>query len=77
MFGAELEKWINVLFAVAFFALFGLTERKRAMYRRLFWAVVKPFDLKPHVDQEASAIVFEPGPAVNPCTIDSTNVTTS
>ena len=77
MFGFELEKWVNVLLAVAFFALFGLTERKRAMYGRIFWAAVKPFGLKPHVDPEASAIVFEPGSAVNPCTIDSTNVTTS
>ena len=77
IFDFEFNQWINVLFAVAFFALFGLTEGKRAVYRGLFWAVVKPFGLKPHVDSEASAIVFETGPAVNHHTIDSTKVTTS
>lgn len=41
------NQWIGPVWAVIFFALFGLTEDARMRYKSIFWAVMKPFGLKP------------------------------
>ena len=71
VFGIEVDHWINVIFAVTFFILFGITERKRAWYRSIFWRVMRPLGLKARVDPVASDIVFGSGPMSNPVTVDT------
>ena len=66
-FSARFYQWVNPIFALAFFLLFGLTEQKRSWYRSIFWRVVKPFGFRPRVDPVASSIAFGsgPGPIIN------------
>ena len=71
VFTIRFSQWINSIFAVAFFILFGITEQKRAWYRSIFWKVVRPFGLKPRVNPATSNIVFGPGPPVNSATGDT------
>ena len=58
IFTVKFDEWINPVFALAFFLLFGLTETKRAQYRILFSKVTKTFGLTHRESAEASAIVF-------------------
>ena len=62
IFEVRFYQWINPVFALAFFLLFGLTEQKRSWYRSIFWRAVKPFGLRPRVDPVASSIAFGSGP---------------
>ena len=71
VFSIRLSQWINPIFAVAFFLLFGITEQKRAWYRSIFWKVMRPFGLKPRVDPVTSDVVFGSGPVVNSTTNDN------
>ena len=66
-FSIRFAQWVNPIFALAFFLLFGLTEPKRSWYRSIFWSAVKPFGFRPRVDPVASSIVFGsgPGPIIN------------
>ena len=71
VFNIRFDQWINPIFAVAFFLLFGITEQKRAWYRSIFWKVMRPLGLKPHVNPVASGVVFGSGPVVNSTTNDT------
>ena len=75
VFSVEFSQWINPIFAIAFFLLFGITEQKRAWYRSIFWKIMRPLGLKPHVTLVASDIVFGSGPIVNPAVDDSQGTT--
>ena len=67
IFEVRFYQWINPIFALAFFLLFGLTEQKRSWYRSIFWRAVKPFGFRPRVDPVVSSIAFGsgPGPIIN------------
>ena len=71
VFSIRFDQWINPIFAVAFFLLFGTTKQKRAWYRSIFWKVMRPFGLEPRVDPVASDVVFKSGPMVNSATNDN------
>ena len=62
IFEVRFYQWINPVFALAFFLLFGLTEQKRSWYRSIFWRAVKPFGSRPRVDPVVSSIAFGSGP---------------
>ena len=68
VFSIRLYQWVNPIFAIAFFLLFGTTKQKRGWYRSIFWKVMRPFGLKPRVDPVASDVVFGSGPMVNSAT---------
>ena len=61
----RVEQWTGFVLAVAFFLLFGLTRRKRAQYRNVFWKVMNPFGIRPDTDVVASSIAFKPGTVNN------------
>ena len=61
----RVEQWNGFVLAVAFFLLFGLTRRKRAQYRNVFWKVMNPFGIRPDTDVVASSIAFKPGTVNN------------
>ena len=65
VFTIRLDQWVNPIFAVAFFLLFGITEQKRTWYWSIFWKIMRPFGLKPRADPVASDVVFGSGPMVN------------
>ena len=67
IFEVRFYQWINPVFALAFFLLFGLTEQKRSWYRSIFWRAMKPFGFRPRVDPVVSSIDFGsiPVPIVN------------
>ena len=65
IFTIRFDQWINPIFAVVFFLLFGLTKQKRAWYKGLFWMSIKPFGVKPCIHPIDSTIVFVPGPMSN------------
>ena len=69
------NQWVCPIFAVAFFLLFGTTKQKRAWYRSIFWKIMLPLGLKPHVTLVASDIAFGSGPIVNPAADDSQGTT--
>ena len=71
VFNFGFDQWVNPIFAVAFFILFGTTKQKRDWYRSIFWRVMRPFGLKPRVDPVASEVVFGSGPIVNSATNDT------
>ena len=68
VFSIRFDQWVNPIFAIAFFLLFGTTKQKRDWYRGIFWKVMRPFGLKPRVDPVASDVVFGSGPMVNSAT---------
>ena len=43
----ELTRWLPVLCAFLFFALFGFAEEAKKHYKSAFWAVLKPFGVHP------------------------------
>ena len=47
VFDIRFYQWVNPIFAVAFFLLFGTTKQKRAWYRSIFWKAMRSFGLKP------------------------------
>ena len=60
------SQWSCPFTALVFFALFGLTEQKRAQYRDLFWKVLKPFGLiSPRTNLIVSSMRFGSGPMVS------------
>ena len=65
VFNIRFDEWVNPIYAVVFFLLFGITEQKRAWYRSIFWKIMRPLGLKPRVDPVASDIVFGSGLMVN------------
>ena len=65
IFEIRFNQWINPILAMTFFLLFGLTQRKRAQYRCVFWKVMKPFGIRPDTDVVASTIAFKPGTVNN------------
>ena len=60
VFAVRWDEWINVLFAVVFFALFGLTGEARARYKAAFWKVVGLTGLRPRAapKSELSDVMF-------------------
>ena len=52
------SQWSCPLTALVFFALFGLTEHKRAQYRKLFRKIMRPLGLIPRANSVASIIRF-------------------
>ena len=52
------SQWSCPFTALVFFALFGMTEHKRARYRKLFWKITKPLGLIPRANSVASIIRF-------------------
>ena len=58
----ELCQWGNPLLALAFFALFGFTAQKRAMYKCIFWKIFKLLGVSPREKSEEnmSEVVFAP-----------------
>ena len=71
VFSVRFDQWVNPIFAVAFFLLFGITEQKRAWYRNIFWKVMRPFGLEPRVNPTGSDIVFGSQPMANSATGDT------
>ena len=67
IFNIRFFQWVNPIFALTFFLLFGLTEHKRSWYRSIFWKAMKPFGFKSRVDPVVSSIAFGsgPGPIIN------------
>lgn len=66
-FSIRWDEWINPMFALVFFLIFGLTEEARGMYRSAFFVVLRVFGYERNVKPERSAIAFEsfqvnPGP---------------
>ena len=68
-FSLYIGLWSDVVKALGFFALFGLTAQKRDLYKTIFW---------PRTDQKASALVFATRdfPPVTSLTIDETTGST-
>ena len=64
IFTVEFDLWVNLVFAIAFFFIFGTSQQKRAWYRSIFWKAMRLLGYKPSrgVDPVASAIVFGSGP---------------
>lgn len=58
-FEVRWDEWINVLLAVVFFALFGLTEEAINKYRAAFSAIARRLGYSPGIKAEASAVVFD------------------
>lgn len=53
------NEWVNVFFALIYFALFGLTVEARAKYRRAFHLAIRPTGLKlTAADSELSTVNF-------------------
>ena len=52
------SQWSCPFTALVFFALFGLTEQKRAQYRKLFWKIMEPLGLIPRMNPITSIIQF-------------------
>ena len=52
------SQWSCPFTALVFFALFGMTEHKRAQYRKLSWKIMKPLGLIPRANSVASIIRF-------------------
>ena len=75
VFNIRFSQWVNPIFAVAFFLLFGTTKEKRDWYRSIFWKIMLPLGLKPHVTLVESDIAFGSGPIVNPAADDSQGTT--
>ena len=71
VFSIRFDQWVNPIFAVVFFLLFGTTKQKQDWYRSIFWKVMQPFGLEPRVDPVASDVVFGSGPMVNSATNDT------
>ena len=63
-YAMELCQWGNPLLAFAFFALFGFTAQKRAMYKCIFWNILKPFGVSPRErsKENISEVVFAHNP---------------
>lgn len=66
-FSIRWDEWINPMFALVFFLIFGLTEEARGMYRSAFFVVQRVFGYERNVKPERSSIAFEsfqanPGP---------------
>ena len=68
VFSVRFNQWVNPIFAVAFFLLFGTTKQKRDWYWSIFWKVMRPFGLQPRIDPVASDVVFGSGPMFNSAT---------
>lgn len=56
------SQWLSPLFAVVFFALFGLTEKNRLWYREMFRKLMKPFGFTFCQNPTASTFIYCPGP---------------
>ena len=58
-FTLRYAQWIYLLFSVAFFLLFGLTEQRRNWYGALYWKIMGRFGLKrkPRVDPMSDIIL--------------------
>ena len=61
----KFSQWSCPFCALVFFALFGLTERKRTQYRNFFWKIMKPLGMIPRADSTASGIWFVSRPAIS------------
>lgn len=57
-FSIRWDEWINPMFALVFFLIFGLTEEARGMYRSAFFAFMRVFGYERDVQPEKSAIAF-------------------
>lgn len=58
-FDVKWNEWVNVFFALIYFALFGLTVEARAKYRRVFHLAIRPTGLKlTSADSELSTVNF-------------------
>lgn len=58
----RISQWSNPLFAIVFFALFGLTDRNKLWYCNLLWKVLRPFGCKPRQEPVTSDILFGSAP---------------
>lgn len=50
----ELSRWLPVVCALLFFALFGFAAEAQKHYRLVFWYVMKAFGLKPTLGKQPS-----------------------
>lgn len=58
-FDVKWNEWVNVFFALIYFALFGLTAEARAKYRRTFRLFLRPTGLKlTTTESELSTVNF-------------------
>lgn len=81
-FGVRWDQWINVLFSLIFFFLFGLNSRKKERYRRLFRKLCRFCGRHPRPDPTLSEPWFHEGTIEKSTgdgvtTISSQDVTTS
>lgn len=63
-FNVRFAEWYNILFALIFVLLFGLTGEALACYRRAFWGVAGLVGCRPRERSDMSDIVFGSRPAV-------------
>lgn len=65
VFSMKYFVWTGPVYAIGFFAIFGLTEESRQRYRSAFWAAVNPCGPQPklqsseHISKVASDIRFQ------------------
>lgn len=57
-FIVRFNQWINPVWAVIFFGIFGFSKEARARYSWAFWKVVRPFGFKPRPQPEVSEVMF-------------------
>ncbi|RDB18294.1 Pheromone B alpha 3 receptor [Hypsizygus marmoreus] len=50
----EFSRWVTPLCALIFFAFFGFADEAKKHYKLAFWAVVKPFGLRPPSEKQKS-----------------------
>ena len=72
MFSMRFSQINTVVYGIAFFALFGLTEGKWAQYKKICWTIMKALGVEPSEDPkvEASIITFANVPATCSGTIE-------
>lgn len=58
-FEGRWTQWVNVLYSIVFFALFGMTGEARACYKKAFWRVARSLGMKQPVSPEMSDVVFQ------------------
>lgn len=57
-FSIRWNETINVVLAVIFFVLFGVTRSSRENYKQIFWAAARIFGFKSRANGQASNIIF-------------------
>lgn len=57
-FGVRWDQWINVLFSLVFFFLFGFNSRTKERYSRIFWRICRLSGRDPRPNSTISIVRF-------------------